>query len=75
MVSEEEAWRTYVRGAYYAIKAMLPELVKKEEKEPALTKEYSSNSDLMNLEETIDLLRKNNLMADHEIMEKGNLLR
>ena len=75
MVSEEEAWRTYVRGDYYVIKAMLPELVKKEEKGPALVKEYSSSSDLMSLEETIDLLRKHDLMADHEIMEKGEFLR
>jgi FlaA1/EpsC-like NDP-sugar epimerase len=43
MVSDEEAWRTFERGNYYAIKPMLPELLKDKPEGLALTKEYSSS--------------------------------
>ncbi len=75
MVSEEEAWRTYDRGDYYAIKPMLPELVKEEEGEPALTKEYSSGDSLMSLEETREYLRRFNLLIGQELKEEGEFLR
>lgn len=48
LVSEEEAWRTYDRNQYYAIKPMLPELALPENsaQEP-LGEEYSSARALM----------------------------
>ncbi|MDA8441930.1 MAG: polysaccharide biosynthesis protein [Peptococcaceae bacterium] len=75
MVSDEEAWRTYDRGDYYAIKAMLPELVTEHEGDPALTKEYSSADSLMTLEQTFDYLRRFNLLIGQELKEEGEFLR
>jgi len=75
MVSDEEAWRTHERGDYYAIKPMLPELVKGVEEKPALTKEYSSGDSLMTLDETRELLIRYNLMVGTEIVEEGEFLR
>ena len=75
MVSDEEAWRTFERGDFYAIKPMLPELVKDEAGGLALTKEYSSSDSLMNLEETRELLARFNLLLDNEIEEEGEFLR
>ncbi|MBI5574847.1 MAG: polysaccharide biosynthesis protein [Deltaproteobacteria bacterium] len=63
MVSEEEAWRTFDRDGYYAIRPLLPELMKAEHGRPALNREYSSGDSLLTLEETRDLLTKHNLMV------------
>lgn len=75
MVSDEEAWRTFERGGYYAIKPMLPELVREEERGAALTKEYSSGDEVMSLDETKNLLEQHDLMPGHEITEEGEFLR
>jgi FlaA1/EpsC-like NDP-sugar epimerase len=75
MVSDEEAWRTYERGQYYAIKPMLPELVKEDEGTPALTKEYSSGDTVMTLAETREYLRSFNLLMGQEMKEEGEFLR
>lgn len=75
LVSEEEAWRTYDRGDYYAIKPMLPELFVAEPGLQALSKEYSSGDFLMTLEETEALLRKHHLLVSQEHREAGELLR
>lgn len=75
MVSDEEASRTIQRGAYYAIRAMLPELTGNENPEPALSKEYSSGDSVNTLEQTIGLLRENNLMIDQGLVEEGEFLR
>ncbi len=75
MVSDEEAWRTFSRGDYYAIKPMLPELVKKDEGAPALSKEYSSGDSLLSFEETRQLLERNKLLLDQDIVEEGEFLR
>jgi len=75
LVSEEEAWRTYERGDYYAIKPMLPELFVVEPDLQALSKEYSSGDFLMTFEETEALLRKHHLMLSQEHREVGELLR
>jgi FlaA1/EpsC-like NDP-sugar epimerase len=74
LVSEEEAVRTVVRGDYYAIKPMLPELVDSEEP-AALSHEYSSASDLLTLQQTHELLSTHRLLVDDEISEEGELLR
>lgn len=75
LVAEEEAWRTFERGDYYAIKPMLPELMNKEPGQRALLKEYSSGDFLMTLDETTKLLEKYNIMTGREIIEEGELLR
>lgn len=70
LVSDEEAVRTYPRGDYYAIKPMLPELVKETAAEAPLQKEYSSADIVMNYEETVALLEGYNLMVDDSWVEK-----
>ena len=75
MVSDEEAWRTFERGDYFAIKPMLPEMVKKQKEGKPLQKEYSSGDSLMTMDETRKLLEKHNLMVGQEIIEEGEFLR
>lgn len=75
LVSDEEAWRTFENGKYYTIKPMLPELVEKEEKRRALTKEYSSGDSLLNFHKTKELLETNNLLIGQEMKEEGEFLR
>lgn len=76
MVSEEEAWRTYIQGDYYSITPMLPELNQHTAKgQQALMKEYSSGDTLLTLEETRQLLEQYNLMLNSELQEDGELLR
>lgn len=75
MVSDEEAWRTYPRGDYYAIRPMLPELTGAEPTGQPLMKEYSSGDSLLSLEETGELLASHNLMITGELEEDGELLR
>jgi UDP-glucose 4-epimerase len=74
LVSHEEAWRTFEVGEYYAIKSMLPELVKEGDGAP-IYKEYSSGDSLLSLEETKELLEKHNLMVGQELVEEGEFLR
>ncbi|EQC43357.1 polysaccharide biosynthesis protein [Bacteriovorax sp. Seq25_V] len=78
MISEEEINHTVRKGDYYAIKSMLPELndgiIKSTEKE--LSKEFSSDDDVLDLQGTINLLKENNLLEfnlDKE--QEGELLR
>jgi len=48
LVSEEEAWRTSPRGAYYVIRPILPELSQRKADDTVLSSEYSS------MHETLD---------------------
>ena len=77
LVSEEEANHCAVRGNYYAILSMLPELQPLEKDTPApLAKEYSSADDVLDYEQTRLLLEKHKLMVeDVELTYKGELLR
>ena len=75
MVSDEEAWRTFDRGDYLAIKPMLPELSVTLDEENVLSKEYSSGDSLLSLEETRQLLITYNLMTNSEVEEEGETLR
>jgi UDP-glucose 4-epimerase len=75
MVSDEEAWRTFERGDYFAIKPMLPEMVKQQEGDKPLKKEYSSGDSLMSMDGTRKLLENHNLMVGQEIIEEGEFLR
>lgn len=75
LVSEEEAFRTVERGAYYAILPMLPELRPPGPSCGTLAKEYSSADDVINFEETIQLLRKQRLMMEDLSIEFSEVLR
>ncbi len=75
MVSEEECHHTVKAGDYYSIKSMLPELSDNSAITPVLTKEFSSEDTVLNLEETTELLRKHNLMyGETNLSEGGELL-
>ena len=56
MVSEEECFRTIERDGYYVILPVLPELRQGIEFTPALTSEYSSMHNNLNVAELRDLL-------------------
>ncbi len=75
LVSDEEAWRTFDRGEYYAIKPMLPELAQEEHDLQPLDKEYSSGECVMTMEETRQLLERYNLMVGQETSEGSEFLR
>lgn len=65
LISEEEVHHCARRGAYYAIQPMLPELKESSIKEPnALSKEYSSGDDVLDLAGTEALLKKHRLMVE-----------
>jgi FlaA1/EpsC-like NDP-sugar epimerase len=75
MVSDEEAWRTYDKGDFYAIQAMLPELVVEKNHDKPLPKEYSSGDSLLDLGRTVELLTRYQLMLNQEMKEEGEFLR
>jgi FlaA1/EpsC-like NDP-sugar epimerase len=77
MVSEEEARRTIARGDYYAILPMLPELIRHADQRgpAALTKEFSSGDEVLDLEGTRALLWKHSLLPDQaSALDAGELL-
>jgi len=74
MVSEEECYHTVRRGDYYAIRPMLPELAQEEEP-TVLSKEFSSEDTVLDLDGTCELLRINNLLPGTvKLAEGGELL-
>lgn len=77
MITEEEATRTVTRGPYYVIAPILPEIQDKAVmKGPFLNKEYTSADIVMSLEETKDLLIKQDLLVAHDdSKEEKELLR
>jgi len=76
MVSDEEAPRTLLRGNWYAIVPMLPELMAEAITEPALVGEYSSGTDVLSLQGTIELLRKHDLLdLEASNVKDGEMLR
>jgi FlaA1/EpsC-like NDP-sugar epimerase len=62
MVSDVEAPYTVKKGNWYAIKTMLPEIRGDQKWEPVLTEEYSSGDEVMDLQQTIDLLADKDLL-------------
>lgn len=74
MVSEEEAWRTYERGDFYAITPMLPELASSKDLGSRLTEEYSSKNSLMTEKQLHEILDKNRLKVS-SFIESDELLR
>lgn len=65
MISEEEAHHCVRRGNYYAILPMLPELAERtREKRGALSAEFSSADNVLDLKGTEALLKQHRLMVD-----------
>jgi UDP-glucose 4-epimerase len=75
LISEEEANRSVARDAYYVILPMLPELRNEHSGSPCLSREYSSADNLMTLEETAGMLRKQGLMLENVHDEIAEVLR
>ena len=77
MVSDEEANHCVKRGNYYAILPMLPELARTgTDNTPALSKEFSSADNVLDLKGTIDLLARNRLLiGDEAITNEAEILR
>ncbi|MBE0683404.1 MAG: polysaccharide biosynthesis protein [Anaerolineales bacterium] len=75
LISEEEVNRSVVRGSYYAILPMLPELNDGKEYAAALKREFSSADNVMAPSEVVDMLRHYHLMLDDNLQEDGELLR
>ena len=75
LVSEEEANRCVKRDDYYVILPMLPELRDPAGQEPnALTKEFSSADDVLDLPGTEALLKKHHLMVEDLDLSPGREL-
>jgi UDP-glucose 4-epimerase len=76
MVSEEEVHHCVKRGDYYVIRPMLPELRNGKAREKnALSKEYSSGDNVLNLAATVKLLKRTRLMVEDHGQQKEELLR
>jgi UDP-glucose 4-epimerase len=77
LVSEEEANRCIERGEYLVIQSMLPELRDGDEGEASgLTREFSSADNVLDLADTIALLKDHNLMVeDIGLLPGAELLR
>ena len=77
MVSEEETYHTTKRGDYYAILPMLPELIKDEYGDRrVLQAEFSSEDNVIDLQQTIELFKQNRLMiGETGLMDGEELLR
>ncbi len=76
LVSEEECHHTVRRGEYYVILPMLPELRPATESQPmALTREFSSENNVVDLEGTVALLHRHHLLlGEAKLSEGGELL-
>jgi FlaA1/EpsC-like NDP-sugar epimerase len=75
MISEEECHHTVKRGNYYVILPMLPELRTGGAMENALTREFSSEDNIVDLAATCELLHKHQLLVgEARLAEGGELL-
>jgi FlaA1/EpsC-like NDP-sugar epimerase len=77
LISEEECHRTVLRGGFFCILPILPELHNKEAafgKGSTLVKEYSSADEVLDLPETTDLLKRHRLMPGEAVLVEGNEL-
>ena len=77
MVSEEEIHHCVKRGAYYAIRPMLPELAGRNRgTAPTLKREFSSADNVLSFAGAVKLLRQHNLMVGTDSPRPaGELLR
>lgn len=75
LVSEQEIHYCVLRGDFYAVRSMLPELAGQPEPN-ALDREYSSADNALDLNATQALLRKHRLLVgDSLVYDDGELLR
>lgn len=75
LVSEEEAHRTVVRGPYYVILPMLPELSNTNDGDGSVRTEYSSKDDVMSFDETLRMLQDRHLTVEDVAEESQEILR
>lgn len=77
MISDEEAPYVVGRGDYFVIQSMLPELEQHREKNSSvkLTKEYSSDDQVLDYNGTLMLLKDNNLLQIQGDISQDELLR
>jgi FlaA1/EpsC-like NDP-sugar epimerase len=75
LVSEEEAHRTIERGNYYVIQSMLPEVYDSAAGDGSLQREYSSSDDVMDMPQTVALLKRERLMMEDVAHETEETLR
>jgi FlaA1/EpsC-like NDP-sugar epimerase len=77
LISEEEIHHCIRRGGYYAIQPMLPELRQGGPAgQNALEKEYSSADEVLDLPDTVTLLKKHRLMVNEaDLGDQPELLR
>lgn len=77
LISEEESARTVERGAFYAIRSILPEVDTSPDEPRALVGAFSSDRYVLSFEETRDLLKGNRLLLEDEaaIEPSGEMLR
>lgn len=77
LISEEECHRTVQRGGFFCILPILPELHNKEAafgKGATLAKEYSSADEVLDLDGTVELLKRHRLMPGEAVLVEGNEL-
>jgi FlaA1/EpsC-like NDP-sugar epimerase len=74
LVSDEEAHRTLLRGKWYVILPMLPEVCGPRTGSGCLDKEYSSADDVMTMDETVHMLKASRLMMEDVENYSGELL-
>jgi FlaA1/EpsC-like NDP-sugar epimerase len=74
LVSEEEAYRTIRRGAYWSILPMLPEVCGDRQAKGELRGEYSSAGSIMTFEELSKTLATRGLMYDAGARPSGEML-
>jgi len=75
LVSEEECHRTVDRGEYYAILPFLPEVRAEATFTPALEGEYGSADNVMSLSDLADLLTRQHLLIEDNLIQDGEFLR
>ena len=64
LISEEEMVNSIERGSFYAIKSMLPELAHSDGTVISKEGEYNSSASVLDLPETIELLKKHHLLPE-----------
>ncbi len=74
MVSDEEAHHTIRRGAYFAIRSMLPELNAEFDTPRVLQREFSSADNVLDLEGTRRLLERHRLLPGMASLAEGGEL-
>ena len=66
LIAQEECRRTVKREDWYAIRPILTEVDETPDEPPALDREFSSGSFVMSYQETVELLKKNQLLLEQQ---------